>query len=469
MKIFRRQLLLLAAAVVTPMACGKDGSSEPELPGMEKVSYTATDMNIPNPERGFYTPIEIHEASKSPVSASAVNAGRKLGHTLFLLEFHLTDYVGSEIAEDYLDCIRANFASLRENGAKAIVRFCYSNGSEASDKPWDATEELVLTHIGQLKPILQEYYDVILVLQAGFVGSWGEWYYTDNFGFNPKTDADYQPRKHVVDALLDAMPADRQIALRTPEFKMKMYGHSLADTITVATAHQASEKARLGGHNDCYLASSNDTGTYGSKDERRYWAAESLYTIMGGETCGTSSYCHCGPQDGAHGTLADMAEYHFTYLNIGYHQGVIQRWKTEGCFNEIDRRLGYRYVLENGYFSEKPVAGEDFRIVLNVRNDGFAPAQNPRDAELVLTDASGKVVKIWKLNSDPRYWMPGNVTKVDQTIQLPSGISGEMTLSLNLPDPCQTIRSNPRFSIQLANEGLWNDKTGYNKLYSFSL
>ncbi|MBO7366258.1 MAG: DUF4832 domain-containing protein, partial [Bacteroidales bacterium] len=100
---------------------------------------------------------------------------------------------------------------------------------------------------------------------------------------------------------------------------------------------------------------------------------------------------------------------------------------------------------------------------------GFAPAQNPRDAELVLTDASGKVVKTWKLNSDPRYWMPGAVTKVDQTIQLPSGISGEMTLSLNLPDPCQTIRSNPRFSIQLATEGLWNDTTGYNKLYSFSL
>jgi len=469
MKILSRQLLLLGAILATSISCAKDNGSKSGISGMEKVNYTATDKNIPNPERGFYTPVAVHEATKAPISDVAVNAGRKLGHTLFLLEFYLTDYVESDIADNYLDCIRANFQSLRTNGAKAVVRFNYSDGNEEKDKPWDATEEWVLRHIAQLKPVLQEYYDVILVLQAGFVGSWGEWYYTDNFVFNPKTAEDFQPRKHVIDALLDALPADRQIALRTPEFKMKIYGHSVADTITSANAHQHSEIARLGGHNDCYLASSSDTGTYGSKTERNYWEAESKYTIMGGETCGTSVYCHCEAQGEAHGTLADMALYHFTYLNIGYHQGVIQRWKTEGCFNDIDKRLGYRYVLEEGQFTEKPAAGENFRVILDIRNDGFASAQNPRDAELVLTDASGKVVKTWKLNSDPRFWMPGTTTTIDQTVQLPAGISGEMTLSLNLPDPCSTLRSNPRFSIQLANEDLWNETTGYNKLYTFAL
>ena len=34
----------------------------------------------------------------------------------------------------------------------------------------------------QLKPVLQKNEDVIFVLQAGFVGAWGEWYYTTHFG-----------------------------------------------------------------------------------------------------------------------------------------------------------------------------------------------------------------------------------------------------------------------------------------------
>jgi hypothetical protein len=44
-----------------------------------------------------------------------------------------------------------------------------------------------------------------------------------------------------------------------------------------------------------------------------------------------------------------------------------------------------------------------------------------------------------------------------------------VTLSLNLPDPAMTLRDNPLFSIQLANENVWNESTGFNKLYTFSL
>ena len=195
---------------------------------------------------------------------------------------------------------------------------------------------------------------------------------------------------------------------------------------------------------------------------------------MGGETCGLSNYCLCEPPEGntnatVIGALADMAVNHFTYLNQSYHSGVIGRWRTGGCFEEIQKRLGYRFVLEKGQFTQNAKAGDSFRVVLDLRNDGFAAAQNPRDAELVLTDKAGKVLKTWKLNSDPRYWMPGEKVTIDQTVTLPDGISGEVTLSLNLPDPCETLRDNPLFSIQLANEDVWNESTGYNKLYKFTL
>jgi hypothetical protein len=460
----RISLILAAAFCLLPAACVPE--NDPYVKeGLEKVSYEPTDEIIPNPERGFYSPLEIMNASRKEISADAIASNRKSGRTLFLMEFHLADYVESDIAEDYLELIRKEFKALRNGGAKCVLRFAYSNGNSERDKPWDAKPDQVQRHIAQLKPILQEYYDVIFVVQTGFIGSWGEWYYTDNF----YTDA---LRKQVVDALLDAVPADRQVELRTPAFKMKLFGYALADTITRATAHQPTVKARLGGHNDCYLASSNDTGTFSGKNDRNYWAAESAYTIMGGETCGVSAYCHCQPLEdnpSAHGVLKDMEIYHFTYLNNNYHTGVLRRWRDEGCYDEIQRRLGYRYVLESAYFGKKPAAGSPLRVVLNIKNEGFAPAMNPRDAELVLTDAAGKVIGTWPLESDPRYWMPGQTTVVDQTVSLPSGISGACTLNLHMPDPCSTLRGNPKFSIRIANNGIWDENTGYNKLQTINL
>ena len=132
-------------------------------------------------------------------------------------------------------------------------------------------------------------------------------------------------------------------------------------------------------------------------------------------------------------------------------------------------RLGYRYRLEEAQFTKTPAAGKPFKVVLKMRNDGFSPAQNPRDAELILADASGKVVKTWPLESDPRFWMPAETTTIDQTITLPEGISGKMTLYLNLPDPCANLHTDPRYSIRLAHEGVWQEDTGYNTIHSFTL
>lgn len=473
-KLFPTILSAALAALLAAVSCGKSQPDpDAEYKGLEAVSYTASDENIPNPERGFYSAKGYHDLSGQPSSQTAIDVARRFGRTLFLYEFYLTDYVESDIAEEYLTMIRNVFQGLRDGGAKCILRFAYSDGHEAADKPWDATEEQVLRHVAQLKPLLQEYYDVIFVLQAGFVGSWGEWYYTDHFVSNPKTAEDYAPRKHLLDALLDALPEERQIELRTPAFKMNIYGYGVADTITVATAHQGTVQSRLGGHNDCYLASANDTGTYHSDDERTYWSAESRYTIMGGETCGTSQFCHCDPFDDgsvhAHGTMIDMAEYHFTYVNNGYHQKVLQRWKDEGCYEQIEKRLGYRLTLLKAFFTPSPAPGTDMRVVLKINNSGFSAVQNPRDAELVLTDASGKVAATQDLGSDPRYWMPGNTTVVDTSFKLPAGLSGEYKLWLNLPDPCKTLRGKPVFSIRLANEDVWDETTGYNLLKTIKL
>ncbi len=49
----------------------------------------------------------------------------------------------------------------------------------------DAPKDIVFGHIAQLGPILTKNADVINCIQMGFIGTWGENYYTDFFGDAP--------------------------------------------------------------------------------------------------------------------------------------------------------------------------------------------------------------------------------------------------------------------------------------------
>ena len=121
-----RNTFACGALLLLAVACGK--GTDDGIAGMEAVTYKASDEVIPNPERGFYTPQEIHNASAKPISKDNVAVNRRQARTLYLLEFHLTDFVNSDISAEYLETVRKYFASMRDGGAKCILRFCYSNG-----------------------------------------------------------------------------------------------------------------------------------------------------------------------------------------------------------------------------------------------------------------------------------------------------------------------------------------------------
>jgi len=414
-----------------------------------KTEYTEIGGDIINPERGLYKAIGDIRDVNDPVEVSTVKAVRLDGKSLVYVGFYPTDFMEGDISQEFLDMMQTSFDAMREGGVKCVLRFAYRNSEDAT--PWDPTPEVVLRHIEQVKPLLQKNEDVIFVLQAGFVGVWGEWYYTSHFNMNPSKYEDYLPRKSVVDALLDALPTSRQIALRTPAFKMNMYQLSLADTLTVNTAHDGSDMSRLGGHNDCFGADSSDSGTFNGKDDRAFWKAETKYTIMGGETCKVSEYCTCD------NTLSDLEKYHWTYLNSGYNGSVLSRWKNTGCWGTITTRLGYRLVLKDSFHNGDPANGP-VKVTLRLCNKGYAAPQNPRNANLVFIDANGNRT-VTPLESDPRTWHPGwHVIEQDVTIPAVSG-----TMYLDLSDPLLPERS--EYSIALANEGVFDSQNGFNKLF----
>ena len=461
--------IAMTFATLLFLSCTLEPSGKPDqnpsevIPDEELtlVEFTESNKIFANPERGFYKHYDFLNSSASPLSVSALQAARVESNiTLFYTGHYLTEFVKSDISDKFLNLVRKNMQALREAGAKCILRFAYTNSQ--SKHPYDAEPKWVARHIEQLKPILQEYSDVILCFQSGFIGVWGEGYYTDNFFFDPQTPEEHKLRKEVIDAMLDAIPADRQVALRTPMFKRNMYATSYTDTLTLATAYDGSAKARICAFNDCFGASADDYGTFIGKDTREYWRKETRYTLMGGETCGLSDYCKCRQ------SIEDCEDFHWTYMNSGYNADVLNRWESDGCMNEVKRRLGYRLSLKD-VATSKASAGKALRVRFNIKNSGFAAPGNPRHIELVLVDGNGKKTLYEFKDVDVRYWFANETVTVDKLIDLPKDASGNCTLYLNMPDPKATLHDNPLFSIRLANDGVWNEKTGYNKIAEFKL
>jgi hypothetical protein len=308
--------------------------------------------------------------------------------------------------------------------------------------------------LDQLKPYLEKNADVIVVLQAGFIGSWGEWYYTTN-GLNTSGN-----RHAVLSKLLEALPARRMVQVRTPAYKQEFFQRTTP--LKQDEAFTTQNIARVGFHNDCFLASSTDYGTYNNVDvDKAYLNKDCIYVPIGGETC---------PPDGvsaADATKAqnDMRYLRWSYLNEDYYRGVNDQWIAQGGMDNIIRELGYRIQLLSGEYTEKVGPGGSLSARILLKNLGYAPLFNPRLVELVLKNTVTQEQYKVKLDVEPRLWKPLVDNAIETVVGIPQDMpAGEYKLYLNLPDPEETLYANPDYSIRLANTDMWEESTGYNYL-----
>ncbi len=452
------KLRLLAAAVAMTVCFPLHIFAD----NLVNVFYTPSDENIINPERGMFTHHEFYSDRNEELTLDDLEALRADGMSLIFTVYVMRDFRDKEISSSYLKRISRNLRLIRRAGMKAVLRFCYTY-SEA-DKPWDAPWEITKRHIEQLTPILRDNADVIALLEAGFIGVWGEWYYTDNYIFQPN-DQQYGPRRQVLDALLEAMPEDRYVAVRYPVVKLNTFNIQYTDTLSNLTAHRTEPLSRISFHNDCFLATDDDMGTFNCVPEyRQYWLWESRYVPMGGETCALSEYCEVP------NAMRDFEAYHWSYLNKDYHQDVLRKWEMENFMDEIHRRLGYRLTALQGNYTEKPRVGEPMHVEIDIENTGWAAPFNHRDVDLVFVGKKGaKGTFRVTLDTDIRKWMPGEVTHLSQDITLPTEMQpGQYEMYLALQDPAPSIHDRPEYAIRLANKGMWK-KQGYNHLHTFTL
>ncbi len=411
-------------------------------PNMITQTYEASSANIINPERGFRFAAEINANSSFGTYYEA------MGVSLVHAYVRLDDYREQDLPPEFLADLQAGFETMRGSGIKVVLRFAYNFGPYPDTEP-DSSKTQMLRHIEQLTPVLQKNADVIAWLQAGFIGAWGEWHTSTNSLDN------LEDKQEILFALLDALPKDRIVQVRYPSDIIAMFPEPL-------TNFGDSAQARVGFHNDCFLSSETDVGTYEKSGEltierdQNYLANLTRFTASGGETCAVFP-----PRTDCDTALNELALMHYTELNQSYHAQVIRGWKRQGCFEEIQNRLGYRLVLKSATFNQTVQAGGTLELKINLENSGFASLMSSRPLVVVL-DGPQRYELATSL--DPRTWQPGT-SSFSVSLPLPAdAVAGDYQLALWLPDAYNTLRENPRYAVQFANEGIWNTEKGYNVL-----
>jgi len=411
-------------------------------------SYTDDpSVNIDNPDRGLYDSdydLNIEE------SYNRFEDAHKNGYTLVYAPIDLEDYITTDKLPDrLLKSIEKNLSDAKSVGVKIIFRIKYSSAIGQDDP----TKEIAISHLNQLKPLLQKHKDTISVVQAGVIGAWGEWH--DFTGDYAKTDTDYKEnRRAIISKLIEIFP-DKYIQIRTPMHKELLYGDSenygdinSSGKITQGISFSDDIRAKIGHHNDCFLSDNTDGGTYESNDIKfwqEYVVNDTNFAPVGGETCKDSDYLSCD------NTITQMKRYQYSYINGAFKESVIDRWKNEKCYQSIREDLGYRLVgkeLSIRYDSLH------MKIKLLIQNRGFASPYIKSEMNFILD--SGRKKYSYNLPIDSRTLYANSTKELTQEIDMKKIDSGEYCLYLQIGSKNSAIR--------LSNKNLWDDQTKTNRL-----
>lgn len=169
-----------------------------------------------NPDRGFRNEVVVRVANvvsdgfTDPTKAFRERMAYYIPENPVLAQmyFYLSGYNNTRIIPDEgMNVIQAHFDLARKEKIKLLVRFAYQTGQDIGR--FEAPQEIMMAHMQQLKPLLENNKDVIHVVQAGFLGAWGEWH-------SAKLKCDTLA---LLKGIIHMAPPDKFMQVRVPEYK----------------------------------------------------------------------------------------------------------------------------------------------------------------------------------------------------------------------------------------------------------
>jgi hypothetical protein len=430
-----------------PNAAEEPTTYAPPVRRTAEATFTASDDNFPNPERGFFQEYDDFLATTDVTMAATESADTRL----IMAIVRLDQYRAGPLPPSLLQNLGQAFGLLRRHGLKAILRFSYNAPTDLDYRTAvDSSLEHVRQHVAQVKPTLQANADVIAFWQAGFIGAWGEWHTSSN------NLANADAKQAVRDSLLDALPAGRTLQIRYAADVMTWFPATMTEDAMPAS----SGPAVFGLHNDCFLSSTSDVATYDpnpaiAERQRSYVRAMTAVTPFGGETCNPPAEQLMQMRSRCADVLTEAQEYHLTYLNRDYFTPAFQdKWMVEGCYNTVAAQMGYRFQLVSAAHPPTGARGERFTLRLTVRNVGWARLINPRPLHIVLRHrVTGRFIDKIVDAVEPRAWLPGGKpVTLSAAIEVPGDADGgDYDVFIGLPDLEPLLTADPRYAVRWAN------------------
>lgn len=505
-----------------------------EMPKMQTIEYhgiRATDPSgrngLRNPERGWRIETVFAEPVGANVWGRASHLNGKVtpkynenwwildadrfepyGLTLAQTYCYLDNFIDKPISDEKLELLQKSLDNVRRRGLKTVLRFAYEKDMDRKVGPVLVN---ILAHIDQLAPIIKRNTDIILVLQAGFVGAWGEWHSSAH-----NIEGDHTALAEIVSKVLDVLPPDRMTQVRVPKYKrwvleQKIFGGENR-TLNDQIAHNGLPVSRIGFHNDGFLAGNTCGGTWTESPlysnpgnpEFDYMTSESPYVQIDGELF----WADIGGKVDGMKAIERFRLHHYTSFSIAHSYSEkegksfsIDDWirtpitaqqleekklpVSDGYFKDTDGsdvsrtvfeyitdHLGYRLEMQKATFPMSLSQNNELVIEAELINRGFSAIHNPRTPYFVLIDAEGKVYEFPINDADPAKWQPFQpgdedykplTHKIGIKAFLPQEIkAGWYQVGLWLPDAYNSLRLDPRYAIRLANRDItwWVDMDG---------
>ena len=364
MKVF----LLILILLISNLSNAKSEKIE-----LKDNDYFEIDGDLKNPDRGWYYQIGGSHGTTGPGS---IFSQRNI--SLYRLYFSLKNFKDKPIDELTLKRFENTLIEAKNLKIKMIPQFYYhwghpedpktkrSNPGEIKNGKWiSPSKELIFKHVEQLTEIINRNKDGISYIHAGFLGAWGEWH-RDQYGSKKIRN---KFRQQLIDKLLTELDNDIFIALRYPVDHKSMKDHI--------------GYKRLGLHHDC--------PNYKADTYPRYKAHKLVIdSPMDGETCQLkpkSSY-------GCKTMMKYFKKFQFDSHNESNWSGAIIRWAKGGCLDEIEKKLGYRFVIKGSKYKNE-------HIYFKVANVGWGKSFKSRKVSIKIND------KIFESEIDVKNWKPG--------------------------------------------------------------
>jgi hypothetical protein len=448
---------------------GRDTTATVEFFAVERrldrvVTFTARPRTIPTSEGGPYGDTDFwtgetwdtwHDFGPTRV----VRAYICLNGQVSVLECGTLPTANGPLPAAMLAEMEQRLLAFAGTGTRLLVRFTYNFGPIGAD---DAPLPVIATHLDQVMPILMRHRDLIFALEAGFLGTWGEWH-NSTHGNDSET-----ARRLVLDRERHHVAGAFPILVRLPGALLDYNG-------------TASPNPELGMHNDYFASDAHDGGTYFPRDGRTDAELRAYAQAVASSGMFVAEFGALDPSRQECLMLErEMRRYHLQSLSLLiWPPEVGDALEAQGCLQHLLDRVGPRLELETLQVTGEARAGSPVELRLTIRNDGFGRVQRPRPARLLVLSqgAVAAEVSVPLAALDVREAAPesaGSGTEFTVPLTLPESLpTGDVTLALVFDDPAPSLRGVAAYALPLnsrdASGDLFDAATGQNRLARFTV